>query len=320
MVIKEANTEVGRIPLHNLEAIVTCGYAGASPALMAACAERNVMMSFLNPYGQFLARVVGPENGNVMVRKTQYQYADDDATSLGIAKNFIIGKLYNSRWVIERATRDHAMQVDVAELKKASESIQEYIKRIPDVDNMDTLRGIEGKAADSYFSVFGDLILQQKEDFFFHGRNRRPPLDNVNALLSFSYSLLEGMCFSALETVGLDPYVGFMHTLRPGRRSLALDLMEELRSVFADRFVLALINRKEVTGKDFDKREDGAVKLKDDARKTFLNAWQTRKQDVIEHPFLKEKVEWGMVPYVQALLMARFIRGDLDAYPPFLWK
>ena len=320
VVIKESDNEVGRIPVHNLESIVTCGYAGASPALMGACAERNIMLSFMTPYGKFLAKVVGAECGNVLVRKTHYQYSEDAQMSLNIAKHFIIGKIYNSRWVIERATRDHAMQLDVEKLKKASENIQVILKSVPPVDNIDSLRGLEGKAADFYFSVFDDLILQQKTEFLFEKRSRRPPLDNVNAMLSFSYSLLEGMCFSALKIVGLDPYVGFMHTIRPGRKSLALDLMEELRSVFVDRFVISLINRREISAKDFVQREDGAVRLKDDARKIFLNAWQVRKQDIIVHPFLKEKVEWGMVPYVQALLLARFIRGDLEAYPPFLWK
>ena len=320
IVIKESDTEVGRISLHNIEAVVTCGYAGVSPALMGACAERNIALSFITPYGTFLARVTGNEQGNVLVRKKQYQYADNEEISLQISKNFIIGKVFNSRWVIERVTRDHALQVDVDNLKRSSEKIQEILKRIPSAENVDYLRGLEGKAADYYFSVFGQLILQQKMDFSFQGRNRRPPLDNVNALLSFSYSLLEGMCYSALEMVGLDPYVGFMHTLRPGRKSLALDLMEELRSVYADRFVLSLINRREIVSTDFVIREDGAVRLKDDARKSFLNAWQKRKQEVIMHPFLKEKVEWGMVPYVQALLLARYVRGDIEAYPPFLWK
>ncbi|MBR1931478.1 MAG: CRISPR-associated endonuclease Cas1, partial [Lachnospiraceae bacterium] len=199
VVIKESDREIGRIPLHNLEAIVTCGYAGASPALMGACAERNVMLSFMTPYGRFLARVVGPECGNVIVRKTHYQYAEDVDISLQIAKNFIIGKLYNSRWVIERATRDHALQLDVVRLKKASAGIQETLKAVSGAENIDSLRGLEGKAADYYFSVFNELILQQKDSFSFHGRNRRPPLDNVNAMLSFSYSLVEGMCFSALE-------------------------------------------------------------------------------------------------------------------------
>lgn len=320
IVIKESDVEIGRVPLHNLEAIVTCSYAGASSALMGVCAERNIMLSFMTPYGKFLARVAGPECGNVVVRKTHYQYSEDERISLGIAKNFIIGKLFNSRLVIERATRDHALQLDVQKLKKVSEGIQTIIREIPTVDHIDSLRGKEGKAADYYFSVFDDLILQQKDDFPFNNRNRRPPLDNVNAMLSFTYTLLESMCISALEQVGLDPYVGFMHTIRPGRKSLALDLMEELRSVFADRFVLSMINKRSITGKDFKKREDGAVRLKDESRKTFLNAWQTRKQQVIVHPFLKEKVEWGMVPYIQALLLARFIRGDLDEYPPFLWK
>ncbi len=320
VVIKKGDAEIGRIPLHNLEAIVTCGYAGASPALMGACVERNIMLSFITPYGRFLARVEGPETGNVIVRKTQYHYSENEEISLQIAKNFILGKLYNSRWVIERVTRDHALQVNVSKLKKASENIQSSIKALGTVDSMERLRGIEGKAADYYFAVFDDLIIQQKADFVFSGRNRRPPLDNINALLSFAYSLIEGMCFSALELVGLDPYVGFMHTIRPGRKSLALDLMEELRSVFADRFVLTLINRKEIANKDFVTREDGAVRMKEEVRKNFLSAWQMRKQEVIVHPFLKEKVEWGMVPYVQALLLVRYLRGDLEAYPPFLWK
>ncbi len=320
VVIKEHDEEIGRIPLHNLEGIVTCGYAGASPALMGACVERNIALSFINPYGKFYARVTGTEKGNVFLRKAHYQYSDDEKVSLSIAKNFVLGKIYNSRWVVERMTRDHALQIDVENFKKVSGNIQKLLKAISDIDNVDSLRGVEGKAADLYFSIFNDMIFQQKDDFSFQGRNRRPPLDNVNALLSFSYSILEGMCFSALEMVGLDPYVGFMHTLRPGRDSLALDLMEELRSVMADRFVLSLINRRMVTAKDFVQSEDGAVRLNKDARKNFLNAWQLKKQERIVHPFLKEKIEWGMVPYVQALLLVRFIRGDLEAYPPFLWK
>lgn len=320
VVIKESDAEIGRVPLHNLESIVTCGYMGASPALMGACVERNITLSFISPFGKYLASVVGKENGNVVVRKTQYNYSENDEICLRISKNFIIGKLYNSRWVLERATRDHPLQLDIVRLKNSSDSINGIIKSISQVENIDSLRGLEGKAADLYFSVFDELILQQKNEFKFSGRNRRPPLDNVNAMLSFAYSLLESMCFTALELAGLDPFVGFMHTVRPGRRSLALDLMEELRSVFADRFVLALINRRELTSRDFSKREDGAVLMKDDARKKFLNAWQTRKQEVIMHPFLKEKVEWGMVPYVQALLLNRYLRKDLEEYPPFLWK
>ena len=222
--------------------------------------------------------------------------------------------------MIERATRDHAMQLDVERLKLVSGRMQEILRRISEVEDVDSLRGLEGKAADYYFSVFGELIIQQKSDFAFRGRNRRPPLDNVNAMLSFAYSLLEGMCFSALEVVGLDPYVGFMHTLRPGRRSLALDLMEELRSVYADRFVLNLINNRIVDENDFIIQESGGISLTEKARKEFLSRWQARKREEIIHPYLKEKIPWGMVTYSQALLLARCIRGDLDQYPPFFWR
>ncbi len=294
--------EVGRVPLHNLEAIVTFGFTGASPALMGACAKRNVALSFLTQSGRFLARVSGEERGNVLLRKRQYFLPEDAGTSL------------------ERATRDHAMRLDVERLKRVSGQLKRSLSSVQRCDSMEALRGVEGEAASLYFSVFDELILQQKEDFSFHGRSRRPPLDAVNALLSFVYTLLTHMCMAALETVGLDPYVGFMHTDRPGRASLALDLMEELRPVFADRFVLSLINKRMVSFSGFYQKENGAVIMDEETRKNVLSAWQMRKQEMIKHPFLEEKVEWGMVPYTQALLLARYIRGDLDAYPPFLWK
>lgn len=218
------------------------------------------------------------------------------------------------------SARDHALQVDAERMKKASVYLQNSLKNIAGCKDMAQLRGYEGEAASVYFSVFDELILQQKKDFFFSGRNKRPPMDNVNAMLSFVYTLLTGMIASALETVGLDPYVGFMHTDRPGRVSLALDLIEELRPVVADRFVLTLINRKMVTKKDFKKKEDGAVLMSDDARKSLLVEWQNKKKEVITHPYLGEKVEWGMIPFVQATLLARYLRGDLDEYPPFFWK
>lgn len=240
--------------------------------------------------------------------------------SLDIAKGFIIGKIFNARWVLERVTRNHAMRVDAEMLKKVSGQLRSSLENIQKCAPMDTLCGIEGEAASLYYSVFDELILQQKEAFRFQGRNRRPPLDAINALLSFVYTLLTNMTASALETVGLDPYVGFMHTDRPGRVSLALDFMEELRPVFADCFVLSLINKRIVSPSGFYQKENGAVMMDDDTRKAVLSAWQSRKQEAIRHPFLEEKVEWGMVPYSQALLLARFIRGDLDAYPPFMWK
>lgn len=312
--------EVGRLPLHNLEAIVTFGYPGASPALMGACAARNIGLCFLSASGRFLARVSGTVKGNVTLRKQQFCISEDEKQSVLVARNFIVGKIYNAKWVIERAIRDYPMRVDTQKLKGKSTLLSTFMERARVAMDVDSLRGLEGEAAAIYFSVLDDFILQQKEDFCFNGRNRRPPLDNVNAMLSFAYALLTPMCASALETVGLDPYVGFMHTDRPGRASLALDLMEELRCVMADRFVLTLINKKIVRAKDFTHKESGAVMLQDEARKTFLTAWQARKQEMITHPFLEQKLEWGMVPYVQALLLARYIRGDLDEYPPFLWK
>ena len=312
--------EIGRVPLHNLEAIVTYGFTGASPALMGACAKRNIGLTFLSQSGRFLARVSGQERGNVLLRKRQYQLSEETKASLDIGKSFIIGKVFNGRWVLERATRDHGMRVDTEKLKRVSGQMRNSLKAIQVCDSMESLRGIEGEAASLYFSVFDELILQQKEDFSFSGRNRRPPLDAVNALLSFVYTLLSQMSISALETVGLDPYVGFMHRDRPGRASLALDLMEELRPVLADRFVVSLINKRIVSLSGFSQKENGAVIMDDDTRKAVLGAWQMRKQEMIKHPFLEQKVEWGMVPYAQALLLARFIRGDLDGYPPFMWK
>jgi len=320
VVVLHENKEIGRIPLHNLEAIVTFGYTGASPKLMGACAKRNISLLFMTEYGGFLARITGEVKGNVMLRKEQYRISDDDKRCYAIGRNFITGKLYNSKWIIERALRDYPMRIDVEKLKSKSDYLSKAIKSIQDCESTEQLRGIEGEAASTYFSVFDDMILQQKEDFYFHTRNRRPPQDNVNAMLSFAYSLLSHMCASALELVGLDPYVGFIHKDRPGRVSLALDLMEEFRSIMADRFVLTLINKKMIDKKSFIKKENGAVIMSDDARKTFLTFWQSRKQEIIQHPFLEEKVEWGMVPYIQALLLARYIRGDLDEYPPFLWK
>ncbi len=320
VVIIKDNNELGRVPLHNLEGIVVFGYTGASPALMGSCAKHNISLCFMTQYGKFLSRISGEVRGNVTLRKTQYFLSEKKEENIKIARNFIIGKIYNSRWVIERAVRDHSMRVDVQKLKDVSDSLKKSIDMAFVCEDHEVLRGIEGEAAKLYFSVFNDLILQQKEHFSFNGRNKRPPLDNVNALLSFAYTLLTNNIVSALETVGLDPYVGFMHTDRPGRVSLALDLLEELRSVFADRFVISLINKKMISSDGFIKKENGAIIMEDDTKKIFLSAFQEKKQEKITHPFLEEKIEWGMVPYVQSLLLARFIRGDIEEYPPFLWK
>lgn len=236
--------KIGKIPLHNLESIITCGYMGASPALMGKCAQEGISIIFLSMNGKFLARIVGEQYGNVILRKTQYRVSECEEESLELAKCFIMSKLYNSRWILERAIRDHKLRVDTEALKSASLTLKNSLNSAYECKSMDSLRGIEGEAASIYFGVFNELILQQEEDFNFDFRSRRPPLDKVNALLSFAYVLLTSMCTSALESVGLDPYVGFMHTIRPGRKSLALDLVEELRSVFADRFVITLINKK----------------------------------------------------------------------------
>lgn len=320
IVIYDDNKEIGRLPLHNLESIVSFGYRGTSPALMGACVERNIPLCYLSPQGKFLAQVTGSVRGNVILRDKQFESSRDDKVSLEIAKSCIIGKIYNARWVLERTIRDHGMQVDTERMKQTSGFLKESLQEIRQCETKDQLRGYEGEAAKLYFGVFDEMILQQKKDFFFEKRSKRPPMDRVNALLSFTYTLLAHMVRSALETVGLDPYVGYLHTERPGRVSLALDLMEELRPVLADRFVLSLINRKMLNGKDFKVKENGAVLMTEDARKKILTEWQNRKKEQITHPYLKEKVEWGLVPYVQAMLLARYLRCDLDGYPPFLWK
>lgn len=320
VVVRRDQEEAARFPLHNLEGIVCFSYAGASPALMGACAKRDIGLSFCTPSGRFLARTAGVSNGNVLLRREQYRVADDLAASCQIAKYMIWGKLFNGRWSIERTKRDHKLRIDEEKFRNASAAIYDVMPQVMQAESLDSLRGLEGAAASVYFDVFDDMILRNKDAFFFHGRNRRPPMDNVNAMLSFAYSLLAGNCAAALESVGLDAYVGFMHRDRPGRTSLALDMMEELRPCFVDRFVLTLINNKIMGPEDFEATEGGAVSMTDAGRRKFLKNWQERKQETITHPYLEEKMPWGLVPYMQALLLARYLRGDLDAYPPFLWK
>lgn len=311
---------VARYPLHTLQSIITFSYAGASPALMGACAQRQIGLAMCTPRGKFLARICGESNGNVLLRRTQYRLADDPVQSCSISRAMIFGKLYNARWSIERTRRDHGLRVDTQHLSDVSGQIYTLLSCVKDETDPDHLRGLEGIGASAYFSVFDEMILGDKDTFFFHGRSRRPPLDTVNALLSYAYSLLALDCASALESVGLDSYVGFLHRDRPGRNSLALDLMEELRPCMADRFVLTLINNRKVKASDFLHMESGAVLLNDDGRKRFLKSWQEKKKELLTHPYLGEKLSWGMIPYIQALLLARYIRGDLDSYPPFLWK
>jgi CRISP-associated protein Cas1 len=320
IVVKKTENSSTRLPLHNLENIVCFTYQGASPALMGACAERNVGLCFLTPNGRFLARVTGKVKGNVLLRKKQYVVSENNDESVPIGASFLIGKIANCRRVIERGLRDHAMLVDVQALTQAAGFLKETLNAISRCKTIGELMAFEGSAAKIYFGVFGQLILQQREDFYFKERSRRPPLDNMNSLLSFLYTLLTNEVASALETVGLDPYVGFLHQDRPGRPSLALDLMEELRPVFADRLALTLVNRKQIDGHGFTRKESGGVLMDDNTRKEVLTAWQARKKEMILHPYLKERIPFGLIPYAQALLLARYLRGDLDAYPPFFWN
>ena len=319
-VVKRGEEAVGRYPLHILSGIITFSYAGASPALMGACAKRNIALSFCTPRGKFLARSCGESRGNILLRRMQYRVADDPGPCCRIARSFIFGKVYNCRWVIQRTLRDHKLRVDEEKLHSVSDQLKAQLPLIAEETSAEALRGLEGASATLYFSVVNDLILSNQDVFAFHGRSRRPPMDRINALLSFVYTLLAHDCASALESVGLDSYAGFLHRDRPGRSSLALDLMEELRPCIADRFVLTLINNRIIKPEDFEIRESGAVYLKEDSRKSVLSHWQQRKQEQITHPYLDEKIPWGLVPYLQTLLLARYLRGDLDDYPPFLWK
>ncbi len=320
VVVKAENEVRLRLPVHTIGGIVCFGNVLCSPFLLGFCAENDVGVSFLSENGRFLARVQGPVSGNVLLRRQQYRLADDKVLSARIAKNILTGKLANCRAVLQRTLRDHPDKVNGSAIKNASDSLKSSLQAVQSKPSLDTLRGIEGDAAHTYFSVFDHLIVAQKRDFVFQERNRRPPLDNVNCLLSFLYTLVMHDVRSALEAVGLDPAVGFLHRDRPGRPSLALDLMEEFRPFIADRLALSLINLTQIQKKGFRILETGAVLMDDETRKAVLVAYQKRKQDEIMHPFIEEKVTIGLLFHVQALLMARHIRGDLDGYPPFIWK
>ncbi|MDR3585031.1 MAG: type I-C CRISPR-associated endonuclease Cas1c [Desulfosporosinus sp.] len=320
VLIKAENEIKFRIPVHNLEGIVCFGFAGASPGLMHLCCERGVTLSFLTEYGKFMGRITGKVSGNILLRKKQYRWTENDSITVRLAKRFILAKIINGRAVLHRAVRDHPQTVDTDQLTDIMRNMAIMAKRLDKTDDLNVVRGLEGQAANLYFSGFNQLILSQKDDFFMTGRNRRPPLDRVNALLSFLYTLLTHEVVAALESVGLDPQAGFLHRDRPGRQSLALDVMEELRPHFADRLVVTLINRNQIDPSGFIIKENGAVIMDDKTRKELLIAWQKRKQEEIMHPFLEEKVSLGLVPYIQAMLLARHIRGDLEDYPPFFWK
>lgn len=312
--------KAGQFPLHTLEQIICFSYSGATPAFMGACAKRGIGLSFYTPFGKFLCRVTGESHGNVLLRKQQYRISDDIESSCRIARNMILGKVFNCRWSIDRTVRDHALRVDEERCRNAILYLTNAMDKIKEEEQLDSLRGLEGECASVYFGIFDELILNQKEIFYFHGRNKRPPQDPVNAMLSFGYTLLANDCANALEGVGLDSYLGFMHRDRPGRKSLAFDLMEELRPVLVDRFVLTLINNRQIKKELFRISENGAVEFTEDGRRKYLTAWQEHKRQQITHPYLQEKICWGLVPHVQALLLARYLRGDMDGYPPFLWK
>ncbi len=309
-----------RYPLHTLSGILSFAYPGASPALMGACAKRGISLSFCTPRGRFLARVCGEANGNVLLRRTQYRAADDPGQSCRIARSMVFGKVYNARWSLERTRRDHALRVEGERLAEVSAQLKGLLPQIAAETSLDSLRGLEGAGATAYFGAFDQMILGDRVLFSFGTRSRRPPLDPVNALLSFAYSMLAHDCAAALESAGLDAYVGFLHRDRPGRSSLALDLMEELRPCLADRFVLSAVNTRVFGRADFEQRAGGGVFLTDSARKAFFQRWHERKIETLSHRVLGEYLPLGLVAYIQALLLARYLRGDLDEYPPFLWK
>ena len=317
VVVSVKQEEVFRIPIINIEGIVTFGYMGASPGLMKLCTDNNVSLTFLSPNGRFIARMQGQTRGNVLLRKSQYMLSEEEGWALHLSQVMIAGKIQNYRNILRRYERDYGVNSVVASAVADLENFKNEMFRTTD---RLSLMGVEGMAANKYFEAFPQLMTQQQEGFPFAGRNRRPPKDAVNAMLSLAYTLITNDITAALETVGLDPYVGFLHTLRPGRASLALDMTEELRAYLGDRFVLSLINRRQITPNDFLYQGEQGVTMKDDARKTFLTVWQNRKKEILVHPYLNEKIPVGLIPHAQAMLLARYIRNDIDDYPVFLIK
>jgi CRISPR-associated protein Cas1 len=320
MVVEAEKKKLAKIPIHTMEGLVLFGNVLVSPWLLALCAENDVTVSYLSEYGRFLARVNGPVSGNVLLSRTQYRYADDPGKSLEIARNILLGKISNLRTVLRRALRDHAERINAEKVEEAANSLRRCISSVQESQNIDEMRGHEGEAARKYFSVFDEMILRNEKEFTFYKRTRRPPLDSVNCLLSFFYTILMHDARSALEAVGLDPAVGYLHRDRPGRFGLALDMMEELRPVIADRLALSLLNRKQLSQSDFRKTESRAVLLTDRSRKTTLVAYQNKKKELILHPFLNEKIEIGLLLHAQALLLSRYLRGDIDGYPCLFWR
>lgn len=317
VVVSIRQSEIFRIPIMNIEQIVTFGYVGASPGLMKLCADTGVSLTFLSPSGRYIGRFQGPVKGNVLLRKKQYELSNDENFALGISRIFVAGKIKNYRSILMRYMRDYGKNEEIVAVTRLLDAIK---ARVLNSTDFDTIRGLEGEGANAYFSVFPQLIIHQKEHFIFTGRSRRPPKDAVNAMLSFAYTLIANDVAAALDSVGLDPYVGFLHTLRPGRVSLALDIMEELRAYLGDRLVLSLINRCQIQPNDFIIQGDDGIILTDKGRKVFLSAWQSRKKEEIIHPYLNEKIPLGLLPFVQCRLLARLIRGDIDDYPVFILR
>ena len=318
--VKVDGKHKAKLPIHNLESIVCFGNITCSPYLLGHCAENNVSISFLTEYGRFLGRVCGPVNGNVLLRREQYRWADDNDKTLEVSKFILTGKIINSKNVLLRFLRDNKNHPEYNSVSNVVKSIQENYDTLDRINTLDGLRGLEGLIANNYFSVFNHLILQNKVDFTFGCRNRRPPLDRINALLSFIYVMVMNDIRSGIETVGLDPAVGYLHRDRPGRYGLALDLMEEFRSFFADRLVLSLVNLKKINADHFRITDSEAVLLNDDGKKIVLSAYQEKKDEEIYHPFIEEKCKYGRLFHIQSMILARWIRGDIQGYPPFIWK
>ena len=320
ILFKQKGNILMQLPIHNIEAIVIFGPSVITPDIINMCAERDVHVSFISVTGKFMVKVQNPIHGNVKLRRAQYKIADNKDEALGIAKNFCLGKIFNSRMVLQRLRRDHPEKIFLDKVDRSIALLANSLKKFEYVNDIYELLGLEGDAAKNYYSVFNELITNKNAEFIFTGRSRRPPRDEVNSLLSFFYTLLAHDVEAALETVGLDPQVGFFHQERSGRASLALDMMEELRPYIVDRFVITMINKNQISKDDFSYKESGAYILSTDAKKRILQNWQSKKQEIITHPYLKEKIEIGLIPYVQSLLLSRYLRGDIDAYPPFLMR
>ncbi len=307
------------IPLHHLGSIVLLGNVMVSPALLSRCADDGRTVVWLDMQGRFRARLEGKTTGNVLLRRQQYATSDNPVRCVALARAFVAGKLQNLRFVINRSQRDANQSAVRHSLRNASDTIATLITALPQASDLDAVRGMEGAASQVYFSVFGQMIRANTQQFTFDGRNRRPPRDPMNALLSFLYALLTTDCISALETAGLDPQVGYLHAVRPGKPALALDLMEELRPV-VDRLALTLVNRQQIQPQHFEKRPPEAVLLNDEGRRSVLSAYQERKKEEVEHPLLKQPIPLGLVPFIQARLLARAIREDVPHYQPYLMR